>query len=241
MANLEVMLEYQKYDIELRKILDEIERNENYKKMEQAKSEFAAAKSSVNESEKAAENIVNFYNSSIAYYEENYKKYEILEKKLANLAENNETERKEIILQLEVLRDKMTELEKKLSDRKAKTETVIHAYLDSQERGKKLRDIFNSLKAKFEAFKAEKEPAINQLNAKLDALKKKIDPPLFEQYKALTNEKKYPALVEASTADGGKNFSCNGCGLALSQKAKSELAEKNICRCETCRRIIYKK
>ncbi len=241
MANLDTILEYQKYDIELRKLLDEIEKNEFNKKMEQARAEFAAAKNNVLESEKAAESIVNFYNSSLAYYEDTFKKFEALDKRLSEVSEDDDEARKEILSQMEVLRDRISELEKKLADRKNKSESVIHAYLDSQERGKKLKDIFNSFKLKFETFKAEKEPAMKKLTTHLDELKKKIDPQLFEQYQSITNERKYPAIVEAGSADGGKNYSCNGCGLSLSQKAKSELAEKSICRCENCRRIIYRK
>ena len=52
MENLDKLLEYQKIDIELRKVLDEIERSDDNKKMEQARTEFNNAKSTVTETEK---------------------------------------------------------------------------------------------------------------------------------------------------------------------------------------------
>lgn len=241
MADINSLVEYQKVDIELFKVNEEIDSYEFTKKMIQAKREFAQAKSQVAESESEAAAIIEFYNKAMKYFEETAKKVGVLSSKLEELPEDEEKDRKEITGDIEVLRDKLNELEKELTAKRAKSEVVIRAYLDSQDRGKKLREIYQNAKAKAEEFRAKKEPAINELNKKLEAMQANIDKQIFELYKTLTNEKKYPALVEAATMDNGKNYSCNGCGLELSQKVKGELIEKNICRCENCRRIIYKK
>ena len=237
---LEKMLEYQKVDIELRRALDEIERNDLNRKKEQARQEFAGAKNSVLETEKAAENIIAFYNSAEKYFEDASKKFEELENKLSETDENDEASRREILSQMETLRDKMSELEKKLSEKKSKSDGVIKAYLDAQEKGKKMRDIYNNVKQKLDAFKEEKMPRINELEKTLASLESGIDKSVFETYKSITAERKYPAVVSARTSDGGKSFTCSGCGLAISQKVKDELLEKSVCRCDNCRRIIYK-
>ena len=236
---LEKMLEYQKVDIQLRRALDEIERHELNRKKEQARQAFADAKNSVLETEKTAESIIAFYNNAQKYYDENIKKFDELEKSLLSLSEDDESARRDILAQMETLRDKMIELEKKLSDKKSKSDGVIHSYLEAQEKGKKMRDIYNSVKQKLDAFKEEKMPQINELNSRLGSMEQGIDKTVFEAYKSLTAERKYPAVVVARSSDGGKSFSCTGCGLAISQKVKDELLEKGVCRCDNCRRIIY--
>ncbi len=236
---LQKMLDYQKVDIELRRALDEIERNELNRKKEQARQAFSDAKNSVLETEKTAESIIAFYNNAQKYYDENIKKFEELERKLAATDENDDAARREILSQIETLRDKMSELERKLSEKKSKSDEVIHGYLEAQEKGKKMRDIYNSVKQKLEAFKEEKMPKINELNGKLGEMEKGIDKTVFEAYKSITAERKYPAVVAARSFDGGKSYTCSGCGLATSQKVKDELLEKGVCRCDNCRRIIY--
>lgn len=235
--NLNSLLEYQKLDIQLRKLTDEVERNEDNKKLEQAKSEFNAAKIMVTESEKAAESIISFYNNALNYYDENNKKIEEIAENL-NLCDN-EDERKELVLELETLKEKFAEIERRLAERREKSEKVIRAYLDAQERGKKMREIYNNVKLRLESFKKEKEPQIKTISQQLGEMSKNIQSDVLKQYKALTDEKKYPAFVEAILTDDKKNYRCF-CGLTLSQKTKSELMERGLCQCETCRRIIYK-
>ena len=76
------------------------------------------------------------------------------------------------------------------------------------------------------------------MRAKLDALRPEIPADMFETYKTITAERKYPAYVQARLTDDKKHYRCF-CGLTLSQKAQSELQEKGSCRCENCRRLIY--
>lgn len=235
--NLEAMLQYQVSDIERRKLLDEIERNEDNKKLEQARTEFNSAKILISDSEKAAENIVNYYNSALNYYENSSKEIDDLGAKLES--SDSEDECSKIIEKLESLKEKFTELEQVLAKSREKTEKVIHAYLDGQDRGKKIRDVYNAIKTRLDAFKKEKEPRLQQLNSQLNTMGKGIDAEILKQYNILTQERKYPAFVEAILTDDKKNYRCY-CGLAISQKSKGDLLEKGISRCETCRRIIYK-
>lgn len=235
--SLHELLEYQKIDIQLRKILDEIERHEDNRKMEQAKAEFNNAKGKIAESERAAESIIHFYNNSQAYYEENSKKVDEIAAQLA--ATQDEQTRRDLIAQVETLKEKFAELERKLAERREKSDKVIQAYLDANDKGKKMREIYAAVKARLDAFKKEREPQIRQLQAQLAAIRGKIDAEVMKQYEMLTSERKYPAFVPALSADNGKNYRCF-CGITLSQKLQSELKENGHCRCETCRRVIYK-
>ena len=237
---LKPLLEYQKVDIELRRELDEIERHELNKKREAARQEFDDAKNSVAQTEKAAERIIAFFESAQKSYEENLRKFEELEKRLASLKEEDEQERKDILAQISAIRDQAVELEKQFADQKAKSSDVIHTYVEAHKKGSKMREIFGALSKKLNEFKEEKMPKITELKTALSKMEKGIDEEIFKTYKSITAERKYPAVVEGRTYDGGKNFTCSGCGLAISQKVKDELLEKNVCRCDNCHRIIYK-
>ena len=237
MEKLEKVLEYQKIDIELRKVLDEIERSDDNKKLEHAKTEFNNAKSTVTETEKAAENVVNFIQNATAFFEECDKRIAELKEKIA--ATDDIAEQRPYIAELEKMREKMAEIERRLGERADKSDKLIMAYLDGQTRGKKMRAAYDSIKERLNKLKREKEPKINELKEKLAAIRKDIPPQIMETYTAITAERKYPAFVEARPTDN-KGYRCF-CGLELSQKAKSELMEKGQCRCETCRRLIYKK
>lgn len=237
MKNLESLLEYQKVDIELRKILDEIDRSDDSKKMEQVRNEFNAAKTTVAETERAAENIITFYNNAVAFIEECSKRADEIAEKM-NSTEDIEVQR-ELAAQLEKIREKLTETERKLNERSEKTDKVIKSYLEGQERGKKLRALFNALKERLAEFKRTKEPKINELKGKLEAIAKNIPPDIMQTYRAITAEHKYPAFVAAIDAGDKKHYRCF-CGLTLSQKAQSELLDKGCCRCENCHRLVYK-
>lgn len=237
MKDLNKILEYQKVDIELRKIYDKFEKSEDGKKMENAKNEFNAAKSKVIQCEQQAQALLETQ-------EEFTTQRNALLKELENLiliVENNEDEEniESNIEQLEEMRKKLSDFEKKVNEVKARIENVISEYKDANETGRKQRQLFMSAKDKYDTLKAQYGDAISELTKKLESMAKAIEPQTLEMYKSITAEGKYPAFVEAYHDDDDM-YSCRGCGIALSQKRKSELLEDGACRCETCRRIIYK-
>ena len=236
MKKYEKLLEYQAIDTELRKLLDEIERSEDSKKLEQARNEFNGAKTAMVESEKQAGNIVAYYNSAVTAYEDCVKQIDELSKQMA-ATEDIEAQR-EIAAQLEKVRENLVDSERKLIERAESGDKVIKSYLDGNERGKKMRDVYNKIKERLDAMRAERKPKMNELNAKLDAIRPQIDPETMELYKSITAERKYPAFVEAIPSLDKKGYRCF-CGLTLSQKAQSDLLSNGQCRCETCRRLIF--
>lgn len=234
MEKLGTLLEYQKVDIALRKELDEIERSDDSKNLERARNEFNAAKSAVAESESTAEGILAYYESALASFEEISKEIEALDS--GDL--DDPEKRRALTESLEKIKAKLSELERRLNEKHESGEKAIMKYLEGQERGKKMREVYGTVKARLDKIKEAHEPKIAEYRSKLDALRGGIPANLLEMYNALTAERKYPAFVEAIEADK-KNYRCF-CGLTLSQKAKSELSDNGFCRCETCRRVIYK-
>lgn len=234
--NLETLLKYQELDIKLRRSLDSLEKSEANKKMEQARSEFNGAKKTVQDSEKDAESMLDSYEQTAAQFIELTNRVNDLELVLENA--EPEDDLKDTAEQLESLKNKAVALEKKLNDYKAAAEKLVKNYQDANTVGLKMRDCFNAAKAEYTELIKAAEPEINALKKKLKDLESQINADTLKQYKAITAENKYPAFVEVHSSDG--TYSCQGCGLQLSQKNTSTLNEKGTCICETCRRVIYK-
>lgn len=238
MKDLDKILEYQKTDIELKKILDLIDKSEDGKRMDAAKAEFNAAKSTVMNCETQAQVLVELQENLAMQRDALIEEAE----KLILIVENNEDD-DEIdgyIEQLEEMKKKLADTEKKVTDLKAKTEKVINDYKEANENGRKQKQAFIAAKEKHEKLKADYNKQIDELNGKLNAMAKGIDKETLEKYQSVVSEGKYPAFVEAYYDVGADMYSCRGCGIQLSQKNKSSLLENGVCRCETCRRIIYK-
>lgn len=236
MNNLDTMLKYQELDIKLKRVFDKLEKSEASEKMEQARNKFNNAKKTVQDCEKAAESTVAVFDQASAQLTE-------LGQKLSELQliiENAESEEDlgELVPQLEALKGKVSSFERKLNECKIESEKLVKEYQDANSIGLKMRNIYSAAKAEFTELSKAAEPEITELRRKLKEIEGTIDPETMKMYKALTSENKYPAFVEARKTD--KTYSCNGCGMMLSQKNLSTLNENGYCTCETCRRIIYK-
>jgi len=240
MADLKPLLEYQETDIALRKLIAEVDRNPETRRLEKTKVEFSAAKQAVADSEAAAGQIVAFYKQAENFYAESAKKIEDLSKALEAVPEDDFVRRKEIVSQLESTRDRLANFERKLSDRRQKGDTAVRSYRDAQERGKKLKDDYGKLKERIDTFKKDREPKIEALSKRLQAKRAQVDPKLLERYAELASDKKYPPLAQSKSTDGGRTFTCLGCGLSISQASKSELTQSGFSHCDNCRRMIYK-
>lgn len=234
MKNLEKLLEYQKIDIARRRILDEIERSEDAKKVERARSEFNAATAVCTDSEREAESIIGYYESALASFDE-------IEKELESLDQSgiSDVEKRRALAEtLEKLKARLIDLEKRLREKDAVGEKAISQYLDGQRTRKKMKEAHASFKARLDTLKAAHEPKLAEYDRQLAALRPEIPADLMAKYDAITAENRYPAFVKVNEVDK-KDYSCI-CGLTLSQKTKSELLDTGFCRCETCHRIIYK-
>lgn len=235
--NLDALLTYQKADLAYKKLNDEIKKNQNYVEMRSNKKKFEAAKNAVLESEKQAGNIVSSYEQGLKFIEQCAGEIEDLCAKLENGDADEETERS-LVVRLEELQASVNEWKKRVDGLKVLADKALGDYKAAQVSGKKSRADYADAKAKFEAFQKGKEAELKKLKDARDALAGAVDPALMETYLKLTGDGVYPAFAPATELD--KNMSCGVCGMVVSSSAKTDLENKGYCRCETCRRIIYK-
>lgn len=236
MIDLKAILEYQEADIKLRKTQDSIERSDAQKRGKQAKIEFDAAKKRVDDSEAQAGEILDFVKSA----EETAAKAQNTVSDCKAKLEKNPTaaERKAMRAELEALKVKLSESEKRVDSKLKRASKVVDESRESQARAKKMRDVFLKEKQAYDKLKAEKAPEIEKCRKQLEVLRAKVDPKLMQQYDELSADKKIPAFVDAFKSESG-TYSCRGCGLQLSQADNGKLERDGICRCGNCRRIIY--
>lgn len=236
MANLDTLLKYQEIDIKLRRAQDSVEKSDAAQRGKKAKAEFEAAKKSVDDSERTAGEIVETLTAAAQTAKEG--KSLVAEYRDKLKGETTSKERKQMIAELEQLKSRLSESEKKADAKRKQAQKVLDESKDSQARAKKMRDIFVGEKEKYEDMKQQKEPEIGKYKQMLSQLRPSIDPKLMKVYDELTAERKYPAFVDAYSSDK-TTFSCRGCGLQLSQAGNSGLLKDGICRCDNCRRVIY--
>ena len=231
------LLEYQKVDLEFKKLNDEIVKNKDYKTMKAKKDEFNAAKQAVGESEALADSVMNAYNGALEYLKANAAKIEAIVAKLIG-GELDEEAEKTAVEELETLKNALGEWEKKAAALKSNADKAIADYTEAQKTGKTAREVYAKAKAQYEAFKQGKEKEYEALKSRLGELQKNVEPKVFEVYKQITAEGKYPAFVPVMGDDASP--ACGACGMGLSGTAKNDLKNQGYCRCETCRRIIFK-
>ena len=231
------LLEYQKVDLEYKQHNDEIVGNKDFKTMKAKKEEFNAAKQAVGEAEALAESVMNAYNGALEYMKANADKIEAVVARLT-AGELNEDEEKAAVDELETLKAALNEWEKKAAALKANADKAIADFTEAQKTGKTARTVYADSKAKYEEFKKGKEQEYEKIKNRLAELQKTVEPKVFEVYKQITAEGKYPAFVPAIGDDASP--ACGACGMGLSGTAKSDLKNQGYCRCETCRRIIFK-
>ncbi|MCL2556706.1 MAG: hypothetical protein FWE03_06820 [Firmicutes bacterium] len=240
---LDKLLEYQKLDIGLRRITLELEKSDDAKKIEVAKQEFAIAKKAIEDSEKNALSLVEFFG-------ELEKNYQEVGKKIDKLIDQIEKQEKELekkpdktsefeksINELAALKSEAASIENKIADQKSKGDETIQKYKAASDRAKKVRDFHAKAKERLDILQKTKDPEIKAIKTSLKKLEPQIDEIFMTQYKTITSEGKYPAFVEAHL--DGKNFSCKGCGMSLSQTGSSALISQSYTSCESCRRIVY--
>jgi len=242
---LDKLLDYQSQDIALKRIMSEIEKSEDFKKIELAKQEFAIAKKNVEDSEKNALSLVELFASLEKDYKDTQEKIEKLipqieklEAKLDKKPQDVKEDFEKAISELGALKSKASEIESKLMDQKSKGDDTIQKYKAASERMKKVREFHAKAKERLDALQKSKEAEIKKIKAVLKDLEPQIDKAILTQYKAITSEGKYPAFVLAHV--DGKNFSCKGCGMSLSQTGSSAITGQGYTACESCRRVVYK-
>lgn len=225
---------YQKKDIELRKLNDEINRDKSRAEMEKNKRVFDDAKQAIADCERQAGGLLDMYGDVQKYIGDNEAVLEELEGAECETEEELEAR----IKKLESLKSKFQSADKKLHDIDDKSKSVCTKRTDALKSGNAAKQKFKEARDKHNQFVGSKADTLAKLKAELDALRKELDPRFYEEYKKLVADNKFPPFAQAVGDEKKNMFNCGGCGLGLSQNGNALLRDNGWYRCENCRRII---
>jgi len=241
MSKLKTLLEYQTVDIGLRRALLEIEKHPDKENLAKTKQAFEDAKRALTSAEEEATRHVEFFDEAQREVPPLLKEAAALSEKLEKTPDTSIDERIALTKQLEDIKERLSKFESRLADKKSKGQRAVQKFLQAQQQGVKLKDDYGKIKAKFDDYQKAAEPKIIAAKTKLAELKKNVDGQLLEKYLALIASNKFPPVVEAKSTDGGKSYSCTGCGLALSHSSKAQVLDCGNSQCDNdnCKRMIY--
>lgn len=232
--NFKMLLDYQKKDIELRKLLNLLDRDAALAGMNKHKRDFNEAKQTIADCEQQASALLGSYSELQKYVDEN----EALLAELENSDAVSEEELAQRVKKLDSLKSKFQSADKKMHDIDDKSKSVCTRRSDALKAGKAAQAEFGKAKEKHTALINSKAGEINRLKAELKKMQADLDHELFAEYEKLDKEGKFPAIVIASVGEKKKMFNCGGCGLALSQNGNAQLNQHGSFRCDNCHRIV---
>lgn len=228
------LLNYQKADMQIKKITSALEKSAEKKQVDSLKIVFSEAKKKMLTSEAQADKIVASYNEAV-------NKLTQLEKKALELVEKvKDTENPtELLAELETVKKSLNDVSARVNGLKEESDKALRLYVTAQKEGKKSKEEYNVVNAKYEEKKAEAEKELAPLKAEIGALREKVDQKLLDQYDVLVAQNIPNPFVEVMGDD--KNSMCGGCFMALSQALVDNISKLGYCHCDSCKRILYRK
>lgn len=231
------IFEYQKKDIELRKLNALIENDEALVSMNKNRKAFNDAKQVIADGEQSASQMLETFAELGKYVDDN----EAMLAELENAPEcETEEELAERIKKLESLKSKFQNADKKARDIDDKSKDVCRARADAIKTGNIAKQRYAEAKAKHGELVDSKASEVNALKSDLERMRAALDEKIFAEYQKLVDDNKFPPVVPASGDEKKGMYNCGGCGLALPQQSNMLIKDKGWCRCDNCRRIIVK-
>ncbi len=227
------LLQYQELDMQIVKAETEVEKSEQRKAAFLAQNAVKQTKETAAAVEKQAEELVKFFEKTLAFYNENAKKIDELQKKFS--AELSDEEYESYKSMLKKLTDSFTKLEQTLSGYEKSIKDVLGRFADVKSAAKKSMADYSETRKAYEELKAEKQPQIDGLKKKMASIEKAVEKELLNKYNVLRRDKTLPPVVKLMEK------SCGGCRMELSMATISALKQKGSIDCEFCHRIIYAK
>lgn len=232
----QILLEYQKKDLELKKLNNMLDRDASRMSMMKYKKVFNDAKQALSDCETQAGELVEAYTELQRYIEENEAVLALLE----NAESVSEEDLEARIKKLDGLKSKFASADKKMRNIDEKSRSVCKTRSEAVKTGTTAKAQYADAKGKHDKLRSSKEGELKKLNEDLEAMRKELDPKLYAEYKKLVEENKFPPVVPAAGDEKKGMFNCGGCGLGLPQQGNAALHDKGWCYCDNCHRIIVK-
>ena len=228
---MKTMLQYQKLDIELKKIQRAVNNSQEKEIMNKMISYVKDAQNVSNVIENKASKVVNDYFSLKKSYEVNTKKVEKLTAELPK----NEEELKQTYAQINSLSSELFMIERNLNILIGKAKDLLKEFEVTKNNVIKARSKHKTSKENYEKLIRDNEPKINEIKAQMKAMEKSIDASLLEKYKSMKNDNIFPVYVPLLD-----DKACYGCRMEVASSKLNKLSVEPFITCEHCGRLIYR-
>ena len=130
--------------------------------------------------------------------------------------------------------ENLAKLESEISNIVRACESIKNEYSSIMKNARNARTNMEKHKAAFQAFKAQKDAEIAELEKELAEAGKKVEKTILSKYKAKSVDK-MPVFVPLVSGR------CGRCRMEVSAVGQNELKTKKFIECENCGRLIYLK
>jgi predicted nucleic acid-binding Zn-ribbon protein len=229
---IQALLEYQTLDLRIVRAEGEVERSAEKKKALDAYKTVTELKEEMNKANKAADDLLTFYNRSQVYYKDNKSKIEELERRLTPEEAVGDTDK--LNNALRSLLDTFGKMESNLSGYGKQIGDVIRRFQTLHKKAREQVKLYQEARLQYEELKKVKQPEIDAMKKELGERRARLDDELVSHYDTLRSDKVNPPLVPLY------DRSCGGCRTELSIAVIESIRAKGLIECDYCHRLIYR-
>lgn len=230
----DAILDYQRIDADLLALEGEVAKSKERAALASAKSRLEAATENIGKLSAQASEILAAYDIMKARIDALKKKLDEFDGIIEGIGDTGEADY--YLKSVSSISDEIAALEKEASRDTVRIDEINKEYKSTWEQGIDATSAFKSARAEYEAFRGERQPRFNQLNAQLEKLKKEIPEKYLSVYANLRAARKLPAFVEFDPAKG----ICGRCFMELANDTRSKLKNPgDIAECPHCGRVLY--
>ena len=226
------MLEYQKLDIELGKLNKMKNKNDNNATLSKLKAYIIDFQNKAYKLEDGAKNLVAEYEKLKTQYQNNVDKIQ----KLTNTNINDVTldTVEGILYQINSLSSELYMLDRNINNVLDKIKTSLKNFEIIKKNRATAKAKYDECKAVCEKNDQQIEPKIVEIESKMKAMEKELNPELFAKYKELKADNVIPVFVPV------ENKHCSRCRVELPTAKLNKLKSEGTIVCE-CHSIIFDK
>lgn len=229
---MKTILQYQKVDMELKKLMRSVNSSEEKEVMNKMMAYVKEAQNVSNGLENKAVKVLEEYQNLKKNYDDKVKKIQDLTSKTDY---KSEEDFKTAFAQINTLSSDLYMLERNLNIFINKAKQLLKDFEVTKNNVIKARGKFKTSKENYEKSVSAVEPKIEELKSQLKALEKTCNPALLEKYKTMKNDHIFPVFVPLLD---GKN--CAGCRMEMASSKLNKLSTEPYIVCEHCGRLIFK-
>ena len=225
------LLEYQKLDIELKKMKKELNNSTSAKSVENLTTSIKDWQNKILELEETSKTLLSSFKKLMEVQKKGL--LYVQKNKDVSIDEMSDAELKDFDAKMSQTAKQLAELETRILNHNQEVKKVVLDYKMYRKKILDAKDARENLKTQSAEKIQEKAPSIDSIKAKQAELEKEIEPSKLAKYKSMKQDGIFPVYVPLTEKR------CGGCRMELSSAALDKLKSGELYECEQCRRIIY--